>query len=272
MENKNSIEVLLHHDEWKCMRILHERPEGVGATVDFLAERTGWKPRHIADVLLKNLVKQGFLKARSFEFTPAGEAVYASHREWWMAILWKMRDWDLDPEILKDQADRMLDDVTPEFILSCMEKMEFDRIKEGAEAIGEELLETDFQGVLKTGSYRVEFTLLEPSGGISEWNDSFEGTGNLVIEPLKSHLELIWKNEKYKLLGLSCQMAEEPHMEAAVNGRVSVYLTAMRFERVPVYRLLDGETELTLYLSERGNADATAHRIPLRLELPLLYV
>ena len=61
-------------------------------------------------------------------------------------------------------------------------------------------------------------------------------------------------------------------MEAAVNGRVSVYLTAMRFERVPVYRLLDGETELTLYLSERGNADAAAHRIPLRLELPLLYV
>ena len=279
MNRERNIEVLLHHDEWKCMRILHEKPAEVSATVDYLAERTGWKPRHIADVLLKSLVKQGYLRARSFEFTAEGEQAYNTHLEWWLAILWKMRDWKLDLEILQDMADRMLDDVTPEFIAASLDKMEFDRMREDEKAGSEQITESDFQGILRHGSYRVEFSLLnlphkEMSLGapfpaaLSEWNARFSPIGRLLVEPLRSRLEISWQCREEELLGVSYLLNGQEHYEEALDDCIPIYLTALQFERVPTYKLLDGEAEITLHI----RTAAGEQRVTLQLVLPILYV
>ncbi len=265
---ENTIEVKLSGDVWKCMRLLHERPENVSAAVDYLADRTGWKTRHIADVLLKSLVQQGYLLPRSFRFTEEGEKLYRQQLACWQAIVWRMRDWPLPQEVVQDMADRMLGDVTPEFLSGSLDRMEFDQLREGADAESERITESDFQGILRHGNYRVEFTLLDPDGSFSAWNDCFARGLQLIIEPLRSRLQLIWQNPAVKLLGISYTLSGKTAYTAAENSMVELSLLALSFERVPAYRLLDGEMSLTLHVEEDN---VGAREVPLRLLLPILY-
>ena len=266
---ENTIEVKLTGDAWKCMRILHERPETVSAAVDYLADRTGWKARHIADVLLKSLVQQGYLLPRSFRFTEEGERLYRQQLACWQAVVWRMRDWPLPQEVVQDMADRMLGDVTPDFLAGSLDRMEFDQLREGADAESERISESDFQGILRHGSYRVEFTLLDGNGDFSVWNDCFARSLQLIIEPLRSRLQLSWQSPTAELLGLSYMLSGKTCHAAAENNTVEISLLALSFERVPAYRLLDGEMFLVLEVRAQGGE---VQQVPLRLLLPLLYV
>ncbi len=266
---ENTIEVKLSGDAWKCMRILHERPENVSAAVDYLADRTGWKARHIADVLLKSLVQQGYLLPRSFRFTEEGEQLYKRQLACWQAVIWRMRDWPLPQEVLQDMADRMLGDVTPDFLAGSLDRMEFDRLREGADAESERITESDFQGILRHGSYRVEFTLLEADGSFSPWNDCFARSLQLIIEPLRSRLQLSWQSPTAELLGISYTLAGKRCRAAVQQNMAELSLLALSFERVPAYRLLDGEMSLVLEIRAQSGE---VQKVPLRLLLPLLYV
>lgn len=264
----NELQVSLYGDLWKCMRILYQRPANVTSAVDYLAACTGWKPRHIADVLLKELVQQGYLLSRSFRFTEEGERVYAMQHACWQSIVWRMRDWPLPKEVLQDMADRMLGDVTPDFLAGSMDRMEFDRLRESSDAESEQISESDFQGILHHGSYRVEFTLLEMDGSFSVWNDSFARAAQLIIEPLRSRLVLRWQNTAQQLQRVSYPVAGGQQSAEPENEIVEISLLGMHFERVPSYRLLDGEMVLCLQVKD---AQGTGHMVELQLLLPLLY-
>ncbi|MDO4266812.1 MAG: hypothetical protein Q4C63_10185 [Eubacteriales bacterium] len=282
------IRPLFREEEWRCIRILHEKPQDAPA-VRYTAGHMGLKESRLRDNVLSRLIEGGYLMPRTYDFTEAGEEAYRGHRRWWEALMWKLQETGVAPEEALSLADALVCTQTAVPLIQKALEQEGYAQMQAERQVGSELIgETDFLGIIRPGIYKVDYCLLEParnrkesdvqgdrrqqkqmeSAEISELTKLFEPEGRVIIEPITSRLELKWMQEEPVLCGVSCHMDGAEHYEPADDGRIRIYFRAISFEQVAKYRILDGECRIRLHFLQ---ADGTKEEREVRLELPLAY-
>ena len=276
---KKDIEVVFTQDEWKYFRFICQKPVKMRYTVTTVAEQLNESSKKTRRILTE-LVDKGYLAAKTFKVTELGEQVFKEHIVWWNALKWKMENsWSVSQEKVIAVTDLMLCTVDPEFVQNVLEQSEYARMQEAAVADGEQISGSDFFGKIQEGSYFIGFSLLDDEkdgpglfASLSSLNECFKRAADQVIEPLKSRLELTWISKAKVLEEISFQSNGTNHTRKPAGKSVAIPLSAIHFEHVAAYKLLDGELPIVINTEQTDeHGKMIKEKWEVRLECSILY-
>ena len=277
MEN---VEIGFSESEWRLFRLIKRIPEDNKITAADLAEQLEDSVRATRRNLAQ-LAEKEFITPRTFKVTKEGERAYKKHLRWWSAITWLLQSWGLPEEQSGPLADKLLCGTTPQMVEGIMEQNDKARINERPDAESEYIDNTDFYGQIESGSYAegICFWNLEDNSGyfrrLSPVSDWFSPQSKLFIELEKSRLELQWISNDVQLVGISYYMIGRERFQQPEGRVISLPIMAFSFTRVPRYRMLEGQLDVTVKVMRSGGNDETGEMIRqeyrVRIELPMLF-
>lgn len=258
----------LSKEAWSCIRAAYHCPQKVQYMAPYILKKLNsrYSEKKIRRILA-DLGERGYLNLYDDRVTPKGAGFYRKYESAWHAICAQQYALQLEKEEAEEVADYLVCTYPAGVLEELGEKYETEKALDTREAKSERIVDTDFNGRLSMGVYKVAFDLIclgEERGvyGPCLLGEGFLQTADLIIEPLGSRLELRWTRNQEEFSGILCiVMGEEVFLEAQ-EGVLSIPVPLISFEYVPGYKILQGRLELWL-LTKEGK-----HRA--RLELPLL--
>lgn len=261
-------EFALSKDEWSCIRLAYNCPQKVQSMAPYITKKMNnrYSVKKIRRILAE-LREKGYLNYYDDRITKKGADFYRKYESAWYAICSRQHELELSNEEAEQVSDYLVSTYSAQVLKELGEKFEADRALNTKDAKSEIILNTDFCGRLPMGIYKVAFDLIcrDEGNGVyvpCSLGECFLKTADLIIEPLKSRLELKNSGEGPIISGAVLMVMGEEVFLKADQGVLSIPVPYISFEHVPSYKILQGSLELWL-ITEKGKHKAG-------LELPLL--
>lgn len=205
------------------------------------------------------LCDNGYLQGREYIITEYGRKIYENYITAWQALCHAHENIIPEKSEREMTADYLITVYPKSALFEIAEKYREEQKKAAEESYGELITDTDFSGKIPPGVYKVAFEMLtvdkkhissDMKLGLTnreaQISSCFHPSAALIIEPLKSCLELTWRGVKHGLYCIRCCGKGQEDEFRVKDGKVRIPLTQFTFEYVPAYSILQGELKIQI--------------------------